>query len=58
MSGQETPFAQPNKPRSRRTHRRYYNEKRFDAPRGEMEGLDTSESSPRVALTMLHYVDC
>ena len=34
ISGQESVLSQQNKPRSRRTHRRYYNEKRFDAPRG------------------------
>ena len=34
VSGQESVFSQQNKPRSRRTHRRYYNEKRFDAPHG------------------------
>ena len=34
VSGQESVLSQQNKPRSRRTHRRYYNEKRFDAPHG------------------------
>ena len=34
ISGQESVLPQQNKPRSRRTHRRYYNEKRFDAPHG------------------------